>query len=125
MHALTAGNHDCLGAASAQVAFANVSAREHRRPRWHMPRRYYTYTSGLVEAVVLDTCALFCAFEPNLAANDHCHLDPEQRDRGALLAAAQEQMEWFQAALDERQAPCRVVVGHVPVYSAVLCKAVP
>jgi hypothetical protein len=117
------GNHDCLGSIRAQVAYANVSARLHRQPRWHLPSRYYTHHSQHAELFVLDTCSLFCALEPKLPRNDHCHIFPEQGDTAARAREAKEQERWLLKALSEPKKGCRIAVGHVPIYSAVLCES--
>jgi tartrate-resistant acid phosphatase type 5 len=86
----TLGNHDHRDPASpgAQIQRSALSRS------WCLPRHFYTYTAGPVQLFALDT-------------------DPIEKGEASL----QIQLDWLKQALQESQAPWKVVYGHHPIYT--------
>ena len=104
------GNHDYLYNASAQLSIPH--------PSWHMPARYYKWSSNDTDFWFLDTT-------PWMPFN---YVEVHQARRGGLSDATRADFEaqrqqvpaqiaWLQASVAESTATRKFIVGHHPLWT--------
>lgn len=99
------GNHDNRGNAEAEIQYSTRSSR------WKMPARYYAHTEkfdGTNDAlfVHLDTSPFVTAYRKPGSSYHVLDQDPNI------------QLRWLESVLADSSAPCKIVVGHHPIYAA-------
>jgi acid phosphatase len=104
------GNHDYRGNVEAQLAYA------HHSPRWQMPARYWSETHALPGGAT--AAFYFLDTSPFIAKYYGSNVRVEGQNPTAQLA-------WLDTALAASQAEWNIVIGHHPIYTAIIPAADP